>query len=80
MQAVELKSENPNTLNIDTKASPTMVTSTTVIVNPDGSTRTVDVDRSSTYVSNGVSYKLALDASGYTISSGKSKPITSAPM
>ena len=56
------------------KDSPVAVTSTTQITNPDGTTRTVDVDRSSYYESNGSKYKLALDASGYTMSTGKDKP------
>lgn len=67
VQKVELKAENANTLNIDTKTTPVSVTTSTNITNPDGSTRTVDVDRSSYYMYNGVKYKLDLDAAGYTI-------------
>lgn len=74
VQNIELNEAKPNTLNIDMKASPVSVTTTTQITNPDGTTRTVDVDRSSYYTSNGNQYKLALDASGYTLSSGNSKP------
>ncbi len=74
VQNIELNEAQPNTLNIDMKASPVSVTTTTQITNPDGTTRTVDVDRSSYYTSNGNQYKLALDASGYTLSSGNSKP------
>ena len=74
VQNIELNEAKPNTLNIDMKASPVSVTTTTQITNPDGTTRTVDVDRSSYYASNGNQYKLALDASGYTLSSGNSKP------
>ena len=74
VQNIELKSEKANTLNIDTKASPVTVTSTTQIINPDGTTRTVDLDRSSYYMSNGRKYKLDLDSSGYTISNGNNKP------
>lgn len=74
-QKIELKEEQPNTLNIDTKETPVSVTSTTQITNPDGSVRTVDVDRSSYYVSNGNRYKLALDASGYTLNTGSEKPM-----
>jgi hypothetical protein len=74
VQNIELNEAMPNTLNIDMKASPVSVTTTTQITNPDGSTRTVDIDRSSYYSSNGTQYKLALDASGYTMSSGNSKP------
>ena len=74
VQNIELKEPQANTLNIEMKESPVSVTATTQITNPDGSTRTVDVDRSSYYASNGNQYKLALDASGYTMSSGNSKP------
>lgn len=74
VQKIELNEEKPNTLNIDMKDSPVTVTSTTKVTNPDGSARTVDVDRSSYYVSNGNKYKLALDASGYTMSYGNTKP------
>ena len=51
-----------------------MVTTTTKITNPDGSTRTVDIDRSSYYESSGNKYKLDLDASGYVMTYGNSKP------
>jgi hypothetical protein len=74
VQNIELKDAKPNTLNIEMKDSPVSVVSTTQITNPDGSTRTVDVDRSSYYSSNGNKYKLALDASGYTMSTGNDKP------
>lgn len=74
VQNIELKDEKANTLNIDSKSSPVTVTTSTSITNPDGTTRTVDVDRSSYYLSNGVKYKLNLDASGYTISNGNNKP------
>ena len=74
VQNIELKEPQANTLNIEMKESPVSVTATTQITNPDGSTRTVDIDRSSYYSSNGTQYKLALDASGYTMSSGNSKP------
>ncbi len=74
VQNIELKEPQANTLNIEMKESPVSVTATTQITNPDGSTRTVDVDRSSYYASNGNQCKLALDASGYTMSSGNSKP------
>lgn len=74
VQNIELKEPQANTLNIEMKESLVSVTATTQITNPDGSTRTVDVDRSSYYASNGNQYKLALDASGYTMSSGNSKP------
>lgn len=73
-QTVELGKESPNTINIPTIDSPVTVTTTTKITNPDGTTRTVDVDRSSYYESNGKIYKLDLDASGYIITHGDMKP------
>jgi hypothetical protein len=73
-QKVELGVENPNSINIPTVDSPVSVTTTTKITNPDGTTRTVDVDRSSYYESNGKIYKLDLDASGYIITHGEMKP------
>jgi hypothetical protein len=74
VQNVELEKERPNTVNIPMKDSPVMVTKTTTITNPDGSTRTVDIDRSAYYESDGNKYKLALDSSGYLLSLGDSKP------
>ncbi len=74
VQNVELEKERPNTVNIPMKDSPVMVTKTTTITNPDGNTRTVDVDRSSYYEMNGNKYKLDLDEYGYVMSFGDSKP------
>lgn len=74
VQNIELEKERPHTVNIPTKDSPVMVTTTTKITNPDGSTRTVDVDRSSYYEFNGNKYKLDLDSSGYLMTFGDSKP------
>lgn len=69
IQNIELKDANSNTLNKEVKTTPVQVTSVTQITNPDGSTRTVDMDRSSYYESNGQKYKVSLDAAGYTIRS-----------
>ena len=74
-QQIELKEAKPNTLNVEVKNSPVMVTTTTQITNPDGSTRSTFVDRSGYYVSNNSKYKVALDAQGYTLSTDStSKP------
>jgi len=73
-QKIVLGQEKENTINIPTIDSPVMVTTTTKVTNPDGSTRTVDVDRSSYYESNGKKYKLDLDASGYIMTYGNLKP------
>lgn len=72
VQKVELGAEKANTLNIPTKDSPTLVTTTTTNINPDGSTRTVDIERSSYYESNGNKFKLEPDPSGYILSDGSS--------
>lgn len=74
VQNIELENAKSNTSNIPMKDSPVMVTKTTTITNPDGSTRTVDIDRSAYYESEGNKYKLALDASGYLMTFGNSKP------
>jgi hypothetical protein len=73
-QNVVLGEEKSNTINIPTVNSPVTVTTTTKITNPDGTTRTVDVDRSSYYESNGKIYKLDLDPAGYVITHGEMKP------
>lgn len=74
-QKIVLGEEKANTKNIPTLDSPIEVTKTTKITNPDGTTRTVDVDRSSYYESNGKIYKLDLDASGYIITQGEMKAL-----
>jgi hypothetical protein len=74
VQKVELGEEKSNSINIPTIDSPVLVTTITKVTNPDGSTRTVDIDRSAYYESNGNKYKLALDASGYLMTLGNSKP------
>jgi hypothetical protein len=73
-QKIVLGEEKSNTINIPVVDSPVTVTKTTKITNPDGTTRTVDVDRSSYYESNGRIYKLDLDPSGYIITHGEMKP------
>lgn len=73
VQNIELKEAQPNTLNIEMKDSPVQVTSVTQVTNPDGTTRTVDVDRSSYYMGNGQKYRLDLDPMGYKIMSDATK-------
>jgi hypothetical protein len=73
-QKIVLGEEKSNTINIPVVDSPVTVTKTTKITNPDGTTRTVDVDRSSYYESNGKIYKLDLDPAGYVITHGEMKP------
>ena len=73
VQNIELKEQNPKNINMDLKDSAVMVKSTTTITNPDGSTRTVDIDRSSYYLLNGKKYNVALDSRGYRIVSEDNK-------
>jgi len=72
-QDIQFQPDN-NTLNKRVAETPVQVTSTTQITNPDGTTRTVDVDRSAIYNFNGQDYKMSLDASGYSMSNGTQKP------
>lgn len=67
LQNIELKDAESNILNKEIMETPVQVTSVTKITNPDGSTRTVDIDRSSFYTSDNKKYKVNLDASGYKI-------------
>jgi hypothetical protein len=72
-QKIELGKETTNSINIPTIDSPILVTTTTKIINPDGTTRTVQLDRSGYYENNGRIYVLALDASGYILTHGETK-------
>ena len=73
VQNIELKEEKPNTLNIETKDSPIQVTTTTKITNPDGTTRTVDIDRSSYYILNGRKFNVTSYNNGYRLLSDDKK-------
>ncbi|HMI07480.1 MAG TPA: hypothetical protein VK528_08035 [Flavobacterium sp.] len=66
-QDIKFKDTKGDPLNKEMEVTPTQVTSTTQVTNPDGSTRTVMTDRSSVYNYNGKDYKVNLDASGYTV-------------
>lgn len=66
-QKIELENADSKTLNKDMKESPIEMTSTTTVTNPDGTTRTVSTDRSSTYQFDGKNYTLSLDPSGYVV-------------
>lgn len=73
-QDIKFKETAGDPLNKEMAASPTTVTSTTQITNPDGSTRTVSMDRSAVYMSpSGKQYKLALDPMGYRVTSEELK-------
>ena len=73
VQQIELQNQEPKNINMDLKDSPIMVKTTTTITNPDGSTRTVDVDRSAYYVYNNKKYNVSLDSKGYRILSEDQK-------
>ncbi|MEY4834520.1 MAG: hypothetical protein RI980_635 [Bacteroidota bacterium] len=73
-QKIELGKETTNSINIPTIDSPIFVTTTTKIINPDGTTRTVQLDRSGYYENKGRIYVLALDASGYRLTHGEMQP------
>ena len=74
VQNIEMNKEKANTLNIDAKNSPVMVTTTTKVINPDGTVRNTDVNRSSYYLSNGTKYQLVQDDLGYYLVYGSKKP------
>ena len=67
VQNIQLQDAGSNKLNKEVAASPVQVTSTTVITAPDGTTRTVDVDRSAYYAFGDRKYKVAVDNTGYTV-------------
>ena len=66
-QNIELENADSKALNKDIKNSPVEILSTTTVTNPDGTTRTVEIDRSSAYQFNGIDYMLSLDPSGYVV-------------
>lgn len=54
--------------------SPVEVSKSTEVINPDGSRRSVHIDRSATYESEGKTLKLELDAQGYKLIDKEGKP------
>jgi hypothetical protein len=75
VQDVEVEDADSKALNKNIKQTPVQVTSVTTVTNPDGSTRTVDVDNSAYYENNGQRYDVRLDAAGYTVNApGWKKP------
>lgn len=73
VQNIELQNQEPENINMDLKDSEVIVKTTTTITNPDGSTRTVDTDRSSYYLLDGKKYQVSLDSNGYRILSEDNK-------
>lgn len=74
VQNIELKDAESKVLNKEMKETPVEVISTTEVT-VDGVTRTVDVDRSAYYLLNGEKYQIAVDKTGYTMSSPNSKKL-----
>lgn len=66
-QNIELENADSKSLNKDMKQTPVETISTTTITNPDGTTRTVAIDRSSAYQYESDNYILSLDPSGYIV-------------
>lgn len=75
VQMIELDEQKDKTVNRDVRPSPTVVEQSTEIINPDGSVRVVDVDRTNYYTLNGQKYKVELDAQGYSLVSENNKNI-----
>lgn len=73
VQNIELQNQEPKNINMDLKDSEVIVKTTTTITNPDGSTRTVDTDRSSYYLLDGKKFQVSLDSNGYRILSKDNK-------
>jgi len=73
-QDIKFKDTKGDPLNKEMEVTPVQTTSVTQITNPDGSTRTVHVDRSAVYTSpGGQKYTLALDPMGYKVTSSELK-------
>ncbi len=75
VQNIEFQNAESNALNKEMKSTPVQVTSTTSVTNPDGTTRTVDMDRSAYYTSDGKRFQLTLDPAGYVISTDGNKKL-----
>src|SRR5690606_38840223 len=73
VQNVEFHDADSKALNKDVKPSPVQVTATTTVTAPDGTTRTVDVDRSAYYSLGGNKMRFAIDPAGYTVTNEKGK-------
>ncbi len=73
VQNVEFHNADSKELNKDVKPSQVNVVSTTSITGPDGTTRTVDVDRSAYYSLGGNRMRFAMDPAGYTVTNPAGK-------
>lgn len=70
---VDLSQEKDNSINIPMATDTPVQVIKTTSVNVDGVTKSLEVDHSAYYVSNGVTYKLDSNKQGYTITEPKSK-------
>lgn len=73
VQNLEFQDANSKALNKDLATTPTQVTAITTITAPDGTKRTVDVDRSSYYTQGGSKYRVSVDNTGYTVMNNNKK-------
>lgn len=73
VQNIQFQDAESKQLNKEVKASPVQVTSTTQITAPDGTTRTVDVDRSAYYSIGDRKYQVTIDNTGYTMMNNNKK-------
>lgn len=73
VQNVEFHNAESSALNKDVKPSAVQVLSTTTVTAPDGTTRTVDVDRSAYYSLGGQSMRFSMDNAGYTVTNPTGK-------
>ena len=67
VQNIELENADSKELNKNVKATPFQVTSTTQVTGPDGTMRTIAVDRSAFYSMGENKYQVVIDKTGYTI-------------
>lgn len=74
IQKIEVGDEKANSKDMEVVDTPVQVIKSTEVINPDGSRRTVHIDRSATYESEGKTLKLELDAQGYKLIGKEGKP------
>jgi hypothetical protein len=72
-QNIKLQNADSTSLNKNRKNSPIELVSTTTVTNPDGTARTVAIDRSAVYQFAGTYYLLSLDPSGYVVTDKKNQ-------
>lgn len=75
VQLIELDGPKDKTVNRDVKPSPVIVEKSTEVINPDGSVRIIDQDRSAYYMLDGKKYRIDSDNSDYTLTTENNKEI-----